>query len=431
MDHTWVRELSAGSPEDGVTSLGTRHRASAVIGESATAWAVTAGRRMADYILETLVDWPGDHSDGEAEALRRATEASTLDTLTALVAGDRNVLAQSAEPLQNVSYYVRHGIPLDEVVRNVHAGQEFLTQELLGCVEALVPAESRMRVVQEMTRVVIESWSLFARNISVQYADEYERWSRSRDGVTARLIRSIINGVRVDPAEAARELEHELDQSHAGLVLWLAGVDVDSARAFDFGAVAREIAAVSLSGQHPLVVMRGFSQADVWLGSPDAAVAGRLRDHGAWPSPLRIAVGRPGSGLSGFRSTHQEAKAAQHVARLSRTRNAVTAYEDVRLVSLLAADTERAGAFVRSVLGPLNAQDERTVELRRTLAAHIDANGSIALTSRALHTHRNTVTYRLRQIDQLLGENRNNTELRCALELAACLPSAVLAPPHP
>ncbi|MFJ6216591.1 PucR family transcriptional regulator [Streptomyces sp. NPDC092296] len=431
MDHAWVKRLAAEGPEEGVTSLGTRRRASAVIGETATAWAVGAGRRMAAYILETLVDWPGDHSEEEVEVLRRATEASTLDTLTALVAHDRNTLAQSAEPLQNVAYYVRRGIPLDEVVRNVHAGQEFLTQELLGCVEALVPEESRMRVVKDMTRVVIESWSLFARNVSMQYAEEYERWSKSRDGMTAQLVRRILDGVRVDPGEAARELGHGMEQSHVGLVLWLAGVDADSARAFDFDAVAREIAAVSLSGGRPLVVRHGFSQADVWLGSPAAGVADRLADHGAWPAALRVAVGLPGKGLSGFRTTHRDAKAAEHVARLSQTANAVTAYQDVRLVSLLAADAERAGAFARSVLGPLSARDARTAELRKTLAAHIDTNGSVALTSRVLHTHRNTVTYRLHQIDHLLGENRNNTELRCALELVTYLPQVLFAPHRP
>jgi DNA-binding PucR family transcriptional regulator len=326
---------------------------------------------------------------------------------------------------------VRQGIPLDEVVRNVHAGQEFLTQELLGCIEALAPEESRMQEIKEMTRVVIESWSLFVRNISVQYAEEYERWSKSRAGMTAQLVRRILDGIRVDPAEAARDLGHEMDQNHVGLILWLAGVDADSTRAFDFHAVAREIATVSRTGSHPLLVMHGSSQAHAWLGSPDADVAGRLEDHGAWPPSLRIAVGRPGSGLPGFRSTHQEARAAQHVARLSQTKDTVTAYEDVQLVSLLAADVERAGAFARSVLGPLSAQDPRTAELRKTLAVHIDTNGSIALTSRVLHTHRNTVTYRLNQIDHLLGKTRNNTELRCALELAKHLPRVVLAPRHP
>jgi sugar diacid utilization regulator len=51
----------------------------------------------------------------------------------------------------------------------------------------------------------------------------------------------------------------------------------------------------------------------------------------------------------------------------------------------------------------------------------IGGRGSAALTAQAVHTHRNTVSYRLRQIDELPRE-RDDTRVRCALELAHYLP---------
>ncbi|MFD4955109.1 PucR family transcriptional regulator [Streptomyces sp. NPDC058451] len=422
MEHDWIRRLSPGTVTEPVTSLATRRRAARAIGDRATAWGVDAGRRMAAYILETLTDWPGDRSDEEREALRRATEASTLDTLTALVTQDVTLLGKSSEPAQNIAFYVAEGIPLEEVVRNVHTGQEFLIQELIGRIGQLVPAERRLETVQAATRAVIQSWSAFISEITRAYAAEARRWQESTEGARMQAVRRILGGTRRPAEDADQDLGHRLEQTHVGLILWLEGLDIETARLFDFAGVAGSLASLTLSEPGPLVIRRGATRVDVWLGSPQGDVPAVLDTKATLPPPLRVAVGRPAVGVDGFRTTHEQAVAARRVARLGATGSQVVDYPDVELVSLLAADPHRARAFAYSVLGPLHRTDARMDELRRTLAVHIDSDRSIAQTAQSLHAHRNTISYRLNRAAELLPEGHTTTELRCALLLAELFP---------
>ncbi|MBQ0825253.1 PucR family transcriptional regulator [Streptomyces tagetis] len=424
MEHDWVRALSPSETAQPLTSLATRRRALRAIGEGATAWGVAAGHRMAAYILDTLTDWPGDRSDEEREALERATEASTLDTLTALVTQDVTLLQTSSEPSQNVAFYVAEGIPLEEVVRNVHSGQEFLIQELIERIGALVPAEHRLATIQSATRLVIQSWSAFISEITRLYEDEARRRRESTEGARTQAVRRILGGTRRAPDDADQDLGHRLEQTHVGLILWLEGLDIETARLFDFAGVAASLAAQAHAGPEPLVIRRGATRVDVWLGSPRADVVAVADTKVPLPPPLRAAVGRPGVGVDGFRATHEQAVAARRVARLGASGSQVVDYADVELVSLLAADPQRARGFAHSVLGPLHRAEPRMDELRRTLAVHIDSDRSIAQTAQLLHAHRNTISYRLSRATELLPPGHTTTELRCALLLADMFPGA-------
>lgn len=428
MGHEWVKQLSTMRPEHATCSVGTRARAAAVIGEPATEWGVVTGHRMATYILDRLVDWPGDRSDEEYEALRRATEASTLDTLTAMALGDPTVMSQSGEPTQNITFYITRGIALSEVVRNIHTGQEFLIQALLESIESLVSVGDRMRAIKEMTRDVTECWSAFTTAMTNVYTVEQKRWAESRDGRRMQVVDRLLRNVRISAAQARKELGYDLGQEHLAVALWLDGVYPDTARLFDFQALAREIVTVTRSSTpEPLLIRRGQFRADLWLGAPGANVAVALEHRGSWPGHLRMAVGLPHAGLAGFQTTHREAQSARRVAQLAECPERITAYGDVALVSLLASDIDLARVFAASTLGRL-AEDETWMgELRKTLAAHIDNGGSVAATARVLHTHRNTVNYRLRQVDELLGTQRDHTQIRCALYLTERFPGAVLA----
>ncbi|WP_028266952.1 PucR family transcriptional regulator [Arthrobacter sp. MA-N2] len=380
---------------------------------------------MADYILATLTDWPGGRDEEEIEALRRATEASTVDTLLALFTGDHTLLVQSLEPNENIAFYVRRAIPLDQVIRNVYTGQEFLTQELLSCIDHVVPEAERMRAAQEVNRDVADSWSQLVHSTSVQYSIEYEKWTSSRAGLQASIARSIIEGKRVDPEAASKALGYEVEQWHTGIVLWLEDVDAETAKHFDFESAAKEIRRVARVAGSGLMIRNGLSSAHVWLGCR-TALDQALRDYGAWPPALRIATGYPHQGPDGFRRTHLEAKASERVARLSRKHAPVTSYESIELVSLLLEDVERARSFVLRVLGPMASNNTRMQELRHTLSLHIDTNGSLARTAQGMHTHRNTVSYRLQQISGILPAGQQNYQIRCALELAEMLPDTVL-----
>lgn len=426
-DYEWVRLLSAESPVAPATSLNVRARATGVIGESATAWGVSVGHRMAGYIMENLTDWMGDRSEEEQHSLRRATEASTLDTLAALVSGDPSHLTASFEPIDNVAWYVQHDIPLQQVVRNVHTGQEFLTQELIDCIPALVPGSGMVSAISRTARDVTNCWSNFISRLTEEYARQHTAWTQSRQGQLAQQVRTVLRGGEVDVPAASRSLDYDLDAAHTGCVLWFEGIDLDLARHLDPTGLAAELARAAMSPAPPLVLSSTSRFINIWFADCAAPVHEAALSV-SWPAAFRMATGRTAKGLDGFRLTHREAMAATELARRSSTLPRVVQYSDVELVSMLATDPDRAQVFVHRVLGPLAAPGARAQELRDTLAAWIDSDRSIATTSQALFVHRNTVSYRLRQLEEMLGEDRNNTELRCALLLVGSMPQLLTAP---
>ncbi|MEU6375771.1 helix-turn-helix domain-containing protein [Streptomyces sp. NPDC046909] len=375
---------------------------------------------MAAYILDTLIEWPGSRSEEERQILGRATEATTLDTLAALVTGDDSHLTNSFEPSENVTYYIRNRIPFQEVIRNVHTGQEFLVQELIDAIARLVPSEDRVAAISRMTRDVTACWSNFITQLSADYRRQHEEWSHSAEGNRARLIRNLLHNRNTDPVEAGRMLKYDLQQPHTGALVWFSGLDPEAVRLIDLPSLAHEIAEATESASHLAMTYPG-QRIELWLGAPRRPAAEVLR-QGPWPQSMRAAFGTPQAGVGGFVATHDEAMAAGRVAWHSSNLGRVVNYPDIELLSLLTADLELARRFVSRVLGPIAGTDARSVELRDTLRAWIDSSQSIAATSQALYLHRNTVNYRLKQINELLGDDLNPTSLRCALVIVDSLP---------
>jgi DNA-binding PucR family transcriptional regulator len=143
-----------------------------------------------------------------------------------------------------------------------------------------------------------------------------------------------------------------------------------------------------------------------------------------------IAFGKPAKGIEGFRSSHAEALQAARIATLAGSaRSPVTNYASVELVSLLATDLTRARNFVAGQLGPLAATAEPAARLRDTVLAFLASGGSATRVARELYVHQNTVAYRVKRAEELLGRKvgERPIELTCALTLAAVLGPAVLA----
>jgi DNA-binding PucR family transcriptional regulator len=86
------------------------------------------------------------------------------------------------------------------------------------------------------------------------------------------------------------------------------------------------------------------------------------------------------------------------LARLASPQQLAT-YDEVELVTLLAADLEQADRFVRRVLGDLASADpEVTESIRRYIALQCN----VSRAAQSLYIHRNTLLRRLAQADELL-----------------------------
>jgi sugar diacid utilization regulator len=136
---------------------------------------------------------------------------------------------------------------------------------------------------------------------------------------------------------------------------------------------------------------------------------------------LRGGVGTAHEGPMGLRASAAEARLAVATARAAGRSAGITAHDAAGVQRMLmewyASDTARAA--VRAQLEPLERLGKARGETAiRTLAAYLDCQGSIVATARALHLHRNAVSYRLHRITELLGVDLGDPDERLALHLA-------------
>jgi hypothetical protein len=110
-------------------------------------------------------------------------------------------------------------------------------------------------------------------------------------------------------------------------------------------------------------------------------------------------------------------QAARVAALASDVGRQVVGYAQVELVSLLASDLPRAREFVATRLGALAAASEPARRLRETLRAFLAAGGRSGRAAKELYVHQNTVVYRVKRAEELLGGRVSDEplELMCAL----------------
>lgn len=121
---------------------------------------------------------------------------------------------------------------------------------------------------------------------------------------------------------------------------------------------------------------------------------------------ITVAIGGLCDSVEGLRDSYREAKAALNVARKIERHRPIIWYNDVALyVSLdrLATEPETRRWFEHN-LGPLVEYDKnKGTELVRTLETYFDANQMQQQTAHQLSVHLNTLKYRLRRIEEILG----------------------------
>lgn len=89
--------------------------------------------------------------------------------------------------------------------------------------------------------------------------------------------------------------------------------------------------------------------------SPSSAEVALLLDL---PADIRVAIGRPATGLDGFRRTHVDALTTQRMLSRLVSSWPVARYDDIQLVALMTTDPNRGGEFVADILGHFVGADE-------------------------------------------------------------------------
>jgi purine catabolism regulator len=152
---------------------------------------------------------------------------------------------------------------------------------------------------------------------------------------------------------------------------------------------------------------------------PKALVEQLHRAARAASGPVALGYGAVRTGTAEIASGAREAEQALTMGRRLFGADSATAFKNLGLYRLLYAlqPLPELRAFRDDALSRLGGKDRRGV-LLETLAAYLSTNGSPTDAADRLHLHRNTVLYRLGRIEDLLGVDLRNAEVRLALHLA-------------
>lgn len=136
--------------------------------------------------------------------------------------------------------------------------------------------------------------------------------------------------------------------------------------------------------------------------------------------PIRVGAGRLVRKMSDFPTSYREAQDALFIAGITNDEGIVRHYNDLGVWRLLLRTEEsELQRFSEYYLSPVALHDrEHQTGWLTTLETFLDQNGNLRATARALNLHRNTITYQVERISQLLGRRLDDPEVRLNLQVA-------------
>jgi PucR-like helix-turn-helix protein/diguanylate cyclase with GGDEF domain len=391
----------------------------------------TLGREL-DEIAATLTDTVHEHLVELEDDMRPWTLQAARSNLGVIVTmmreGDEpGSVHPPPEAIGYAKEYVVRGLELSLMQRAYRTAQGVFGGIILERLRAATDDADHLTEAMAFFNAWIFAWvEAIERRLTDIYMNEREQWVRGAAAVRAAEVRTLLSGGGpVDAAAVSLRLGYELDRFHVGFVVWS---EEAGERPGDAGGLFAEMERVagavarSLGAGPPLTVAEGRHLA-CWAGRRSRPELSRLRlPRGA--GGLSVAVGTPATGVEGFVLSHHEALLARRVAQMRGDHgDAVATYPDLALEALLTEDPEAARRFAARELGALGAADEVTARFASTVGVFLEEGSSFVHAGRRLGIHTNTVAYRVRRAESLLGRpvTERQLELRIALRLTGLL----------
>jgi len=381
---------------------------------------------MLDYILERI---PEAGADDDLRGLTLGSCSSNLEAALSMVRHGIDVGAATAPvtALEHARAMAARGYSVDVMLRFYRIGHAYFSERILAGITDFVSDRGvALAVVATMQRFAFAYVDRISSEVAAEYVAELDRIQNRVRAARTDAVRGLIAGERIDLGRAERTLSHRLTGWQTAFVCWTDRDDTDLAR------VGTAVGAHFGSG-HPLLVPDGAHTLWGWVcttRAPEIAAGDLAPLAGHIPEKVRIAVGTPARGGSGFRDSHVQAQRGRRIIELSGRAAAVTSYAELVLVDTMSGDLDVARAFVVSELGALAVNGRREEEERRALLAVLDAQGGLAAAAEDLGVHRNTVLQRMHRAEERRGRPATDrvAELHAALRLVHVLGPVVLAP---
>jgi PucR-like helix-turn-helix protein/diguanylate cyclase with GGDEF domain len=343
------------------------------------------------------IDDPRESGDAiYVEGLRKAVPAAVEYALEALEE-DQGVPPVPVELLAQARLAARNGVSLDTVLRRYLAGYTLLGDFVLQEAAHYAAGSEELAAVLRAHGATLDALLLA---VSEEYATEPVPERPRSDRRRTEQVQRLLAG---EPATAV-DLGYNLHGHHLALI----GLGPQCAEAI------REL--VSPLARPLLLVKPTAGEAWAWLGGGEF-------DHTVFDSELavvpshsvRVAVGEPAQGVTGWRLTHQQARSALPLAL--RGARATVRYGDVSLIAAVVRDETFLSSLVELYLRRLREDRSIGAVWRETLCAYFSAERNVSSAAAGLGLSRQTVINRLQAIEERVERPVN----ACAAELEAVL----------
>ncbi|HZQ78692.1 MAG TPA: helix-turn-helix domain-containing protein [Acidimicrobiia bacterium] len=189
-------------------------------------------------------------------------------------------------------------------------------------------------------------------------------------------------------------------------------------------------------GDAALVAARGEDVILLWPerpGQPAAELGESLRRHiRAYVGAVSVGLGPPCHAVTEYGDAYRLAAGGLDLVQRAGQRDRVVTLSDLGVYRLLlqVKRPEELIDFMLGVLRPLYDYDgRRDTTLVETLRAFLGHGFSVTATAEALIVHPNTISYRLRRIEEILGVDCHDPQALLQFQLAFLVEDVLGAPP--
>lgn len=384
------------------------------------------GRRL-NRALRTHIDAYADSADVQfGRDVARMNERN-VEIFFASLREDRTPTNEELAELADAARRRLHqGVPLEAIYQSYRIGMRVLWECLL---EVASPSD-----LGRLGARALEFADIVSAAAAEGYLEERERGASSQqEAARLFLTRLLSNGLPDNETTIGQAQRFGLDLLREHVVATLCtrngsrdshvGRDLEFAEAQNRVRLHLPDAAVVVMQSGLVAVVRSDSVASM------TAELLRALPRNVTAGVYAIGVGTPKTGPQGIVASYAEAQRSLALGAILKPTELVYLYDELRLFDLFAAG-DQLDAFVNEVLGTVLRRDRRDGRLIATLNALFGAAMNRKVAARRLGVHPNTLTYRIRQLEELLGGSLVSGEFCFRVQLALKL-APLASPPAP
>lgn len=387
-----------------------------------------------DIGRQVIAEIPDLRGDATVTKILQASVAENVATLLHIFENDipLDKIEGPAAALEYARRLAQRGISLSAMARAYRIGHWCFLQ---WCLDELGRQEADENLATATNRRMLQvSFGYIDRvteHVIEVYQQERDHWLLSQTAARAARVRDILTEKDVDLNRTEPALGYRLRQNHLGLVVWSPTLKSEGEGLALLDRITSEIARKLDCPARPLFVPRDAILSWAWLplGSRSDVSWNQLSNVvERSDSSVHVSAGCVDYGIEGFRSTHRQAIRAQELAAAANPVPQFTGFSTVAPIALMATNIDEMRAWVWGILGPLAVDDEASARLRETAQIFLDTNCSYTATASAQILHKNTVQYRIRKAEEIMGHpvQTGHTDLEVALRAVQYLGSTLL-----